>query len=149
MTSCIDVGIALPVDNCSNGVCPQPSAQLGDVLYAGPWKPHNSGAQKKIPPELYSSGRRLYAERACDIHTNIPVSAGSWPYPIPRIQECVCHYSVRDGSADRIDGGCCDVLYISRKTDRGTAYVLWLPKRFTIHVGLDQLFMQCGFVSII
>ncbi|KAF8834567.1 hypothetical protein BDN67DRAFT_563103 [Paxillus ammoniavirescens] len=39
MASCIQVGIALAVDSCSNGVCPQPQSQLGDVLYAGPWNP--------------------------------------------------------------------------------------------------------------
>ncbi|KAH7887312.1 hypothetical protein F5I97DRAFT_816617 [Phlebopus sp. FC_14] len=39
MASCIQVGIALAVNHCSNGVCPQPSAQLGEVLYAGPWNP--------------------------------------------------------------------------------------------------------------
>ncbi|KIJ13306.1 hypothetical protein PAXINDRAFT_100770 [Paxillus involutus ATCC 200175] len=33
------VGIALAVESCSNGVCPQPQSQLGDVLYAGPWNP--------------------------------------------------------------------------------------------------------------
>ncbi|KAH0840310.1 hypothetical protein J3R83DRAFT_1321 [Lanmaoa asiatica] len=38
MASCIQVGIALAVDNCS-GTCPQPQSQLGDVLYAGPWNP--------------------------------------------------------------------------------------------------------------
>ncbi|KAG9317871.1 hypothetical protein JVU11DRAFT_2099 [Chiua virens] len=39
MASCIQVGIALAMDTCGNGVCPQPSDQLGDVLYAGPWTP--------------------------------------------------------------------------------------------------------------
>ncbi|KAF8834565.1 hypothetical protein BDN67DRAFT_914734 [Paxillus ammoniavirescens] len=39
MASCIQVGIALAMDTCTNGVCPQPTDQLGDVLYAGPWTP--------------------------------------------------------------------------------------------------------------
>ncbi|KAF9235577.1 hypothetical protein BU15DRAFT_77894 [Melanogaster broomeanus] len=39
MASCIQVGIALALDSCSNGVCPQPQSQLGSVLYAGPWNP--------------------------------------------------------------------------------------------------------------
>ncbi|KAF9226919.1 hypothetical protein BS17DRAFT_776339 [Gyrodon lividus] len=45
MASCIQVGIALAMDSCSNGVCPQPADQLGDVLYAGPWTPtgHSQG----------------------------------------------------------------------------------------------------------
>lgn len=45
MASCIQVGIALAMDSCTNGVCPQPANELGDVLYAGPWTPtpHNPG----------------------------------------------------------------------------------------------------------
>ncbi|KIJ13304.1 hypothetical protein PAXINDRAFT_170587 [Paxillus involutus ATCC 200175] len=39
MASCIQVGIALAMATCPNGVCPQPTAQLGNVLYAGPWTP--------------------------------------------------------------------------------------------------------------
>ncbi|KAH7887313.1 hypothetical protein F5I97DRAFT_1805120 [Phlebopus sp. FC_14] len=39
MASCIQVGVALAIDSCTNGVCPQPTDQLGDVLYAGPWTP--------------------------------------------------------------------------------------------------------------
>ena len=39
MASCIDVGIALAVNSCTNGVCPQPSQELGSVLYVGPWNP--------------------------------------------------------------------------------------------------------------
>ncbi|KIK78292.1 hypothetical protein PAXRUDRAFT_164365 [Paxillus rubicundulus Ve08.2h10] len=39
MASCIQVGIALAMDTCTNGVCLQPANQLGDVLYAGPWTP--------------------------------------------------------------------------------------------------------------
>ncbi|KAI6040412.1 hypothetical protein EDC04DRAFT_1509270 [Pisolithus marmoratus] len=39
MASCIDVGIALAIDSCPNGLCPQPSTELGSVLYAGPWNP--------------------------------------------------------------------------------------------------------------
>ncbi|KAI6042830.1 hypothetical protein EDC04DRAFT_888023 [Pisolithus marmoratus] len=39
------VGIALTIDTCSNGVCPQPTQQLGSVLYVGPWTPtaHTQG----------------------------------------------------------------------------------------------------------
>ncbi|KAB8201840.1 hypothetical protein BDV34DRAFT_201933 [Aspergillus parasiticus] len=37
--TCIEVGIALAVNSCDNDVCPQPSDQLGNVLYAGPWTP--------------------------------------------------------------------------------------------------------------
>lgn len=45
MASCIQVGIALAVASCNNGVCPQPANELGDVLYAGSWTPtaHNPG----------------------------------------------------------------------------------------------------------
>ncbi|KAL4076387.1 hypothetical protein V8B97DRAFT_13933 [Scleroderma yunnanense] len=39
MASVFQIGIALSIDNCNNGVCPQPTQQLGDVLYAGPWAP--------------------------------------------------------------------------------------------------------------
>ncbi|KIJ13305.1 hypothetical protein PAXINDRAFT_13875 [Paxillus involutus ATCC 200175] len=39
MASCIDVGIALALNSCTNGVCPQPAQELGSVLYAGPWNP--------------------------------------------------------------------------------------------------------------
>ncbi|KAG8219050.1 hypothetical protein J3R82DRAFT_4806 [Butyriboletus roseoflavus] len=39
MASCIQVGIALAIANCNNGVCPEPTNQLGNVLYAGPWTP--------------------------------------------------------------------------------------------------------------
>ncbi|KAF8119433.1 hypothetical protein EV363DRAFT_1384175 [Boletus edulis] len=39
LASCIQVGIALAIDSCNNGVCPQPADQLGNVLYAGPWNP--------------------------------------------------------------------------------------------------------------
>ncbi|KAH7909632.1 hypothetical protein BJ138DRAFT_206480 [Hygrophoropsis aurantiaca] len=46
MASCIDVGIALAINNCQNGVCPQPSSALGDVLYAGPFTPTNHGNGK-------------------------------------------------------------------------------------------------------
>ncbi|KAF8433022.1 hypothetical protein L210DRAFT_3650093 [Boletus edulis BED1] len=45
IASCIQVGIALAINSCNNGVCPQPTDQLGNVLYAGPWNPtpHNPG----------------------------------------------------------------------------------------------------------
>ncbi|KAG8219048.1 hypothetical protein J3R82DRAFT_4804 [Butyriboletus roseoflavus] len=39
MASCIQVGIAFAVASCDNGVCPQPTDRLGNVLYAGPWTP--------------------------------------------------------------------------------------------------------------
>ena len=39
MASCIDVGIALAINSCTSGVCPQPSQELGSVLYAGPLEP--------------------------------------------------------------------------------------------------------------
>ena len=39
IASVIQIGIALAVDNCNNGVCPQPTDQLGEVLYAGQWTP--------------------------------------------------------------------------------------------------------------
>jgi len=39
MASCIQVGIALAIAPCPNDVCPQPTDQLGNVLYAGPWNP--------------------------------------------------------------------------------------------------------------
>ncbi|KAG2110795.1 hypothetical protein DEU56DRAFT_704858, partial [Suillus clintonianus] len=40
MASCIQVGIALAINNCANG-CPHPADALGSVLYAGPWTPQN------------------------------------------------------------------------------------------------------------
>ncbi|KAN0096994.1 hypothetical protein V8E55_001440 [Tylopilus felleus] len=43
IASCIQVGIALAMDTCNNGVCPQPANQLGDVFYAGPWNPTAHG----------------------------------------------------------------------------------------------------------
>ncbi|KAI5993581.1 hypothetical protein EDD15DRAFT_2266306 [Pisolithus albus] len=39
MASVIQIGIALAIASCNNGVCPQPTSQLGDVVYAGPWTP--------------------------------------------------------------------------------------------------------------
>lgn len=39
MASVIQIGIALSIANCNSGVCPEPTQQLGDVLYAGPWTP--------------------------------------------------------------------------------------------------------------
>ncbi|KAH7911454.1 hypothetical protein BJ138DRAFT_1150657 [Hygrophoropsis aurantiaca] len=36
---CTEVGIALATTSCSGGSCPQPSARLGSVLYAGPFNP--------------------------------------------------------------------------------------------------------------
>jgi hypothetical protein len=39
--SCIQVGIALAIDNCANGSCPNPADVLGSVLYAGPWTPES------------------------------------------------------------------------------------------------------------
>ncbi|KAG2361615.1 hypothetical protein BDR07DRAFT_1286680 [Suillus spraguei] len=41
MASCIQVGIALAIDNCANGSCPEPAQELGSVLYAGPWTPES------------------------------------------------------------------------------------------------------------
>lgn len=41
MSSCIQVGIALAIDNCQNGICPAPADALGSVLYAGPWTPES------------------------------------------------------------------------------------------------------------
>ncbi|KAG2343540.1 hypothetical protein BDR05DRAFT_975843 [Suillus weaverae] len=41
MASCIQVGIALAINNCVNGSCPDPAEALGSVLYAGPWTPDN------------------------------------------------------------------------------------------------------------
>ncbi|KAG1762995.1 hypothetical protein EV702DRAFT_1159800 [Suillus placidus] len=35
------VGIALAINNCVNGSCPDPAEALGSVLYAGPWTPDN------------------------------------------------------------------------------------------------------------
>ncbi|KAG6331300.1 hypothetical protein ID866_7786 [Astraeus odoratus] len=45
LASVIQIGIALAMDNCNSGVCPQPTEQLGDVLYAGTWTPtaHSQG----------------------------------------------------------------------------------------------------------
>ncbi|KAG1848888.1 hypothetical protein F4604DRAFT_1589862 [Suillus subluteus] len=39
LASCIQVGIALAIDNCVDGLCPVPAEKLGSVLYAGPWTP--------------------------------------------------------------------------------------------------------------
>ncbi|KAF8433021.1 hypothetical protein L210DRAFT_3331554, partial [Boletus edulis BED1] len=39
ITSCIIIGIALAINSCTNGVCPQPTQGLGSVLYAEPWNP--------------------------------------------------------------------------------------------------------------
>ncbi|KAJ8591241.1 hypothetical protein M405DRAFT_851409 [Rhizopogon salebrosus TDB-379] len=39
IASCIQVGIALAINSCQNGVCPAPAEALGSVLYAGPWTP--------------------------------------------------------------------------------------------------------------
>ncbi|KAG2036648.1 hypothetical protein BDR03DRAFT_959071 [Suillus americanus] len=41
LASCIQVGIALAIDNCANGSCPDPAVALGSVLYAGPWTPES------------------------------------------------------------------------------------------------------------
>ncbi|KAH0840309.1 hypothetical protein J3R83DRAFT_1320, partial [Lanmaoa asiatica] len=39
MASCIDVRIALALNSCTDGACPQPTQGLRSVLYAGPWNP--------------------------------------------------------------------------------------------------------------
>ncbi|KAI9463148.1 hypothetical protein HD554DRAFT_2330292 [Boletus coccyginus] len=39
LVGCSDVGIALAMASCDNGVCPQPTDRLGSVLYAGPFTP--------------------------------------------------------------------------------------------------------------
>ncbi|KAH7915540.1 hypothetical protein BJ138DRAFT_1054630 [Hygrophoropsis aurantiaca] len=36
---CLQVGIALAVNGCIREVCPDPSQQMGAVLYSGPWEP--------------------------------------------------------------------------------------------------------------
>ncbi|KAG1743640.1 uncharacterized protein EDB91DRAFT_1125208 [Suillus paluster] len=41
MASCIQVGIALAINNCANDICPAPADALGSVLYAGSWTPEN------------------------------------------------------------------------------------------------------------
>ncbi|KAG1807278.1 uncharacterized protein BJ212DRAFT_1282129 [Suillus subaureus] len=41
LASCIQVGIALAIDDCVNGSCPDPAEALGSVLYAGSWTPEN------------------------------------------------------------------------------------------------------------
>ncbi|KAG2068974.1 hypothetical protein BDR04DRAFT_1102412 [Suillus decipiens] len=40
MASVIQVGIALGIKPCVNGLCPDPADGLGYVLYAGPWTPN-------------------------------------------------------------------------------------------------------------
>ena len=67
MASCIQVGIALAMDNCYNGVCPQPADQLGAVLYAGPWTPtvHPVGGFYQNftlqVPEYFSAGPAIFS----------------------------------------------------------------------------------------
>ncbi|KAI6135234.1 hypothetical protein EDD17DRAFT_48610 [Pisolithus thermaeus] len=39
LASVWQIGIALAIASCNNGVCPQPTSQLGDILYSGPWTP--------------------------------------------------------------------------------------------------------------
>ncbi|KAI9569275.1 hypothetical protein HD554DRAFT_2020670 [Boletus coccyginus] len=66
MASCIQVGIALAMNNCNNGVCPQPTDQLGAVLYAGPWTPtgHAQGGFYQNftlqVPEFMSTGLAIF-----------------------------------------------------------------------------------------
>ncbi|KAF8139004.1 hypothetical protein EV363DRAFT_1154271, partial [Boletus edulis] len=38
-SSCIVIDIALAINSCNNGACPQPTRGLGSVLYAEPWNP--------------------------------------------------------------------------------------------------------------
>ncbi|KAF8838363.1 hypothetical protein BDN67DRAFT_971643 [Paxillus ammoniavirescens] len=66
LASCIQVGIALAMDACSNGVCPQPTDQLGSVLYAGAWTPtaHSPGGFYQNftlqVPEYLSAGPAIF-----------------------------------------------------------------------------------------
>ncbi|KAG2087452.1 uncharacterized protein F5147DRAFT_588092, partial [Suillus discolor] len=39
MAPTVQVGIALAIDHCENGSCPDPADGLGFYLYAGPWTP--------------------------------------------------------------------------------------------------------------
>ncbi|KAH7926569.1 hypothetical protein BV22DRAFT_1008781 [Leucogyrophana mollusca] len=36
---CLQVGIALAVNGCIRGVCPDPAKEMGAVLYSGAWDP--------------------------------------------------------------------------------------------------------------
>ncbi|KAG1794676.1 uncharacterized protein HD556DRAFT_1369227, partial [Suillus plorans] len=56
MASVIQVGIALGIDNCENGPCPDPADGLGSVLYAGPWTPesHSDGYYQNFTVTLPS-----------------------------------------------------------------------------------------------
>lgn len=64
--SCTEVGIALAITNCNNGVCPQPQDQLGNVLYAGPFTPTLQGPGqyyqkfKLQVPQYMSSGPAIF-----------------------------------------------------------------------------------------
>ncbi|KAG1899998.1 uncharacterized protein F5891DRAFT_1173349 [Suillus fuscotomentosus] len=48
VASTVQVGIALGIDDCENGLWPDPADGLGFVLYAGPWTPESHG-----PPYAY------------------------------------------------------------------------------------------------
>ncbi|KAF8433024.1 hypothetical protein L210DRAFT_3763744 [Boletus edulis BED1] len=62
---CTQVGIALAVAHCTDGVCPEPSERLGDVLYAGPWNPtsHPDGFYQNFTlnlPEYDATGPAIF-----------------------------------------------------------------------------------------
>ena len=66
IASCIEVGIALAIDSCDNGACPQPQNQLGYVLYAGPFTPttpYSDGFYENFTfqvPEYMSTGPAVF-----------------------------------------------------------------------------------------
>ncbi|KAH7916230.1 hypothetical protein BJ138DRAFT_1121895 [Hygrophoropsis aurantiaca] len=68
MASCIQVGIALALNACENGVCPDPAQELGAILYAGPWTPtgHQVGGfyqnfSVSIPMFLQGAGPGIFS----------------------------------------------------------------------------------------
>ncbi|KIJ69723.1 hypothetical protein HYDPIDRAFT_120694 [Hydnomerulius pinastri MD-312] len=63
---CIEVGIALGVNSCTNGVCPSPADQIGAVLYSGSYNPTGKleGAEFEnftvVVPEFLAPGEAIF-----------------------------------------------------------------------------------------
>ncbi|KAG6331301.1 hypothetical protein ID866_7787 [Astraeus odoratus] len=81
LASVIQIGIALAIDNCNNGACPEPTDKLGNVLYAGPWTPtaHSQGGFYQNftlqVPEYISTGPAIFTLTHCGL-----LGAGPVPF---------------------------------------------------------------------
>ncbi|KAH7903482.1 hypothetical protein BJ138DRAFT_1131350 [Hygrophoropsis aurantiaca] len=59
---CTEVGIALATSSCNDEGCPDPAQRLGNVLYAGPFKPTNGYQNFTVTiPSSMNSGPAIFS----------------------------------------------------------------------------------------